>query len=231
MIWRRHISNLSVIIVVGLAGALLVSMALPRTVGGFALLRGNHVYDALQAGREAAVDDLERLVESRENALASRNDAALWSELALATLALARALGEDEAARHDALLQASIEAGRQSLRLNPANGYSWVRLAQARVFGTGTDEATVRALEMALRTAPYDRQIVFPKIELCLLLWSRLDEEMRALARAQMHYALNRDEVRLVKLAKRYLAAPIVRQALSSVPDHLRRFDERYAKL
>lgn len=230
MILRRRISNLGVIVVVGLTGALLVSMALPRTIGGFALLRGDRVYDAMQAGREVSVSDLERLVESREAALASRNDAALWSELGLATLALARAL-DDQASRRDALLLTSIEAGRQSLRLNPADGYSWIRLAQARIFETGPDEETVRALEMALRTAPYDRQIVFPKIELCLLLWSRLDDEMRALAQAQMHYALNRDEVRLVKLAKRYLAAPIVRQALSSVPDHLRRFDERYARL
>ena len=231
MIWRRRISNLGVIVVIGLTGALLVSLALPRTVGGIAMLHGNRVYDAMQAGREVTVHDLERLIESRERALVSLNDATIWSELALATLTLARTLEDNETEHRSALLQTSIEAGRQSLRLNPANGYGWLRLAQARLIETGPDDATVRALTMTLRTAPHDRQIVFPEVELCLLLWSRLDEESRRLAQAQIRYAQVRYVGHLAELAKRYLAAPIVRQALSSEPDHLRRFNEHYARL
>lgn len=228
---RRSPITIASLLLLVAAGALLLWLAGPRTVAGFARLAGDPVLEALQADEAVSAEELERLARSRERALSSKEAASDWSELGLAYLEMAKEAEGGPSPERINLLDDSIAASRAALRLNPAQGYAWMRLAYAQFHRNGVTPGLAGAVGMALRTAPYDRRMVFVEIEFAFMVWSRLGQEARATAGRQIAYATRRDTERLARIAKSRLAAPIVRQALLSEPALLKHFEAVYDAL
>ncbi|MFQ5783673.1 MAG: hypothetical protein ACE5H8_02465 [Alphaproteobacteria bacterium] len=213
-----------------IAGLGLVSLAAPRAVGGFAELPARPVVAALRTGEKIAAHQLAIAVEAQATAIGWVDDGRGRTALGLLRYEQGRQndfAGADGTAR----LNQAIAAHRRGLRRAPAQAYAWVRLAHAELLRHGPRRGLGPLLELAVASAPFDRRLVFRRLELGFLAWRRLDPQARVLVGRDARFAAGFSPRRLAALAKRRYAAAIVRAVLVDAP-HLRQaFDDALRQL
>ena len=203
--------------------AILLSLSVPRTIEVFSMLPGDPVLDTIQRGVEVPSSDLEDLASSREAALGWIESGRAWTDLGLAQVRLAERAGLDGGRR---LLDESVTSLRRGLALAPANSFAWARLAYAELGRRGPSTTVTEALKMSMLTASYEPRLLFSRLDLCLLVWRRFDEEGRALVAQQIRYAWEMSRPRLARLAQRRNASRIVADALAAVPKDVNDFSD-----
>lgn len=207
----------------------LLAQAVPRTLAALASLPGDPVLTRIQSGLSVDSAALEALIDSRRRALDWVQSGRLYTDLGLAQLMLAQARGGGDDFERTLLAEA-IESLRKGLALAPARPHAWTRLAYAELAAGKPLESVARALEMALITAPYEPGLLFPRLELCLLVWPALSEQTSKRAYEQIRIAWTRDPNRLVGLARSSGRVNIVRSALVQSLDALVGFNRRYRR-
>jgi len=218
------------LIVPMVAAVVLFAVALPRLSAAVAELPARPAIEKIHSGEHISMRALESAEKSLSAANRSSDDAERWSTVGLLRYLQAREQSDDNERRHS-LLEASSAASRSAVSLNPAKGYAWLRLAQSELALHGVSEPVVHALDMALRTLPANRGSVIGLVEMTLIAWPAMSEASRDRARAQFSYAVTVHPTRLVEVAEKRLASPIVRAALRRSPELLDLFDTRRQQL
>ena len=210
-------------------GALLVALALPRTLAYGVSAPDDAIVAALSKWPPPSPTSLLDAATTRRASLARRDDGHLHTDLAALELALARHAGL--ASREGRAWLERVEAdARAGLTLAPGQPYAWVALVYAMV-ARGADRAAVApAYRMAVEIAPYEPALVVPRVELGLAAVARgaLDDDGRALLRDQIRLAAAGSPAELAKLALRRYTLAAIRTALADDPALRARFDAAY---
>ena len=195
-----------------LAGAL-IALSVPPVLASLAALPGEAVLARLQDRKAVTAGELERLIRSRESALAWRQTGRLWTDLALARLML---LERRRVIRADVDLPPVREALRRGLMLAPANPYGWTRLATVESASGAAMDRLAAHVRMAILTGPYERPLLFARLELALAVWREAAGEDRRRIARQIRWAWCADRQAVLAAAERADAAEAVRSALAA---------------
>lgn len=212
-----------------LVGAGLLYLALPRTVAAVLMLPGDPLLERIREREPVDKNDLEILVRSRERALAWVESGRVHTDLGLAYLLLARQTDEAGGFDRERARQA-VASLREGLPRAPASPHAWARLAYAELVAQGPSPTVARALDMSLRTAPFEPRLTRVRVELALLAWPFLTSPTRRLVAAQIRLAWRQARSGLVEIARHSGRDDVVRAALSGDPAAVSEFEERFGK-
>jgi hypothetical protein len=183
------------------AGALFL-VAVPRVVAAFWLWLRAPVMDSVSYQEPVQKGDLYGLIASRELALDWVDAGATHDEMATA-LSILASLEEPESEAERALLRRALAETEASLARAPADPRGWARLAYLRSLLTAApDPQAARALQLSLRTGPYERpDFLTLRLYLLLLNWPVMTGPERARAAGQMQLLWQEAPDELVTLA------------------------------
>lgn len=217
-----------VLAVVAVVSAVLLYLAVPRTVAAFLALPERHLLADIRGGGDADKEALQALIDSRRRASEWSKPALYSSELALAHLFMAEAAGPTPASRagHLTLAQMYLEA---SLRQAPANPHDWTRLAYVQMLTRGPSTQSADALAMSILTARYEPDLMFARLQLSLICWKFFAFPDQDIVRDQVRLAWQEAPDRLLKLVRREEWVDILRSAFAGNPDFLADLERRLA--
>lgn len=215
-----------------LLGALLLYLALPRTLAFIIALPGDPALTRIQEGAPVADADLETLIAAREKALLWAASGRFLTDLALARLVLAQNANANANLDQKVDLKQAATAVkflRDGLAKAPANPYAWTRLAYAELISGAPPARVATALRPALRLAPYDPRLFLIRLDIGFFVWPALDADDRALIYDQirMTWAEHRLRGPLIALVRGTKRVNIVRTALLKSLDDLVEFEKR----
>ena len=227
-----------VLVVTLICTVTLLALSLPRTVVAIINLPGNVWLSRIQQRDDVAAEQLQVLIDTRRAALVWADSAQLRNDLALATLWHTVETQEDlnpfdqDDGSNRKVLQPAIDMIHDSLKLGPANPYAWHQLALAELYAGGVSPKVVKAIDMSLRTGPHEPRIRTARLELALIAWDILDEDLRAQTLDQIRLTWTGPQQEVVRFAFELDRAHVIREALAGSRDDLIEFKEnleRYA--
>lgn len=215
---------------VALIGALaLGALALPRLIAALATLPSGPALEAARAGERVAEPHLSGAIAAARRAL--RWDDAAQGHADLALLLWEQARRADlSSAEGRALAEASRAELDAAIARNPSHPVAWTRRTQIALVLDGIGPRLATDLAMALRTAPYDRVVLIPRLEIGLIAWPLLDADQRALVEDQIRMAAALDVGALAAVARRRFAVGVVRAALAADAAAGAAFERAYAR-
>ncbi len=206
-------------------GAGLLYLALPRTIAAIVKLPGRPVLARIQDRKPVDVEDLATLITARSRALSWADSGRDHAVLGLAQLLLAR--GPERASGYDQrVVEDAIVSLRDGLALAPASPHAWARLAYAELVANGPSAAVASALDMSLRTAPFEPRLLRVRVELSLHAWPYLTAEVRRLVHEQIRQAWRQSRSQLIVIARYTGRENVVRRALSEHPAERAEFEQ-----
>jgi hypothetical protein len=204
--------------VVALVAALaLIALGAPRLVAALATLPSGPVLEAARTGERVAEPHLSAAVAATRDALRWNDEAQGHADLALLLWEQARRAGLT-GAEGRALAEASRAELDAAIARNPSHPIAWTRRTQIALVLEGIGPGLATDLAMALRTAPYDRVVILPRLEIGLIAWPLLDEAQRALMADQIRLAATVDVDALAAIVRRRFAVGVARAALADEP-------------
>jgi len=166
---------------------------------------------------------------SRARAVRWQDSPRAWTDLGALQLEQAEAAGfATEKGRE--LVGRSLESHRRGLALDPAQPYAWLRLARAEFVLHGVTPALNPPLQMSVRTAPREPQLVLDRLDLAFTAWPMLDKTTRAMMEEQIVIAARFYERKLAVLARQHQALDILAEALRNEEGLYRRVGFYYRK-
>jgi hypothetical protein len=208
--------DLGLVLVSATAGALLLALAVPRFMAAVISAPYDQTMrdmgDAAKAGT-VSQDMLQAAASSRKRALRWQDNPRLWTDLGALQLEQAEAAGFTTAQGRE-LAARSLDSHRQGLALDPAQPYAWLRMAKAELVTAGMTPALNPPLQMSVRTAPREPQLVLDRLELAFTVWPMLDKTTRAMMNEQVVIAARFYEKKLALMARRHQALDIIADAL-----------------
>jgi hypothetical protein len=195
--------------VAAVLAAALLWLGVPSLLAELRLLPGRAGYEALRRGERLRPEAVARVLDSREAALRAAERPAARKELGQAHLALGREGGA--AAWHDALATEHLRAG---LARAPADPDAWSRLAYLRA-AAGEPRAAAEALDLSLRTGPYEPGLALDRAAVGLALWDAAGPAARGRIGREFRHALALEPEAFARLALAAGRAGAVREALA----------------
>ncbi len=225
--------SLSVLAAAALA-LFLLYLSIPRGVAALIMLPADHVVSWVKQGRAADLrpEDLENLIESRQQASYWIEDGEVFANLAIAQLVAA---GTDSTSEDDPqhvrgrLLAEASAALQRGLAAAPVNPHAWAQLGYTKLLAGDDPVGAVPFLKMSIYTGPYEPRLVFPRVKLLLELWNLLSDAERDLVYPQIRFAWNVSRPKLVDLAMTMdkQRINVMRLALARTPKFLASFERR----
>ena len=201
-------------------------LAVPRLVAALYLLPGDPGMTLLNSGQLPSAAAYERVIGSRRAAAAWVAEPSTRTDLGVAFLSLAQA----SIGRRGLLLTEAERELQASLADAPADPHAWTYLAFIHT-ATGDHARAVRALHLALRTGPYEPELVLTRSALGLTNWPWLEPDAGARLQAEFGLALRLDPDRFVADVSTSGRSVEVRAALAATPAAQLDFDRRLAVL
>lgn len=187
----------ALILAIGLAGSLLVALALPATGGRLAEITARPGVDRLVAGGALTADGRARLLAGVGGALEWLDEPRLEKDLALVLQALAaREPGPDATG----LLVEARARLADALERAPGDPLGWLRLAQIEAALLDLAPAAA-ALRASHATGPVAPEGAVARAALALGLWEWLGEALRARAADELGRAFRADPSALAGVA------------------------------
>ena len=208
--------------ITAVAGLILLTLAVPRTIAAFLLFPGSQTVDSLRMGETVDDQTLKVLIASRHQAAGWIESASIWRDLALAELAAAESDGTDR----QRVLQAS-EYFEKSLRLAPAKPYAWARRAYTELVMYGPSETAASTLTMSMLTARYEPNLIFARLWMSFTTWPHFASGDRELVLDQVRLAWRQSPDQMLGIALDAGRIGIVRAALADTPDMLDDLERR----
>lgn len=150
------------------------------------------------------------------------------SEAAALLAAIARAPGDPELVP---AIARSIRSAKAELARAPANPAAWTRLSLALYLKLGGSTEMADALRMSIVTGPYDRNLVFVRLELCFRAWRWCSPGNRKLIQQQIRFAVRQSPENLARITRTPALRGTVRSALVESAKDLSRFESALARL
>jgi hypothetical protein len=233
-VWVSLSSRIGTIIVPGmvaLAAAGLLWLSVPRTVAAFVALPADRIADDLYQGRPAGPEEIDRLVATRERALAWADNPSHRVDLARAHIARGVA-GTREGTGLDIIsLDRAVATAGEAVTRSPVEPWPWIELAQALYMRSGGGAETAAVLSAAMVVGPDWPGAPFRNLDLGLALWTSLGPEDRSLLLRQARRSWARSRPLYVLRATTPVRAAILRAALADDPRALLDFERRLAQL
>jgi tetratricopeptide (TPR) repeat protein len=208
-----------------LGGALLLG-AVPRLVAAFLLLPGDPGMALLESGQLPSPQAYQRIVASRRAAASWLPAPSTLTDLGVASLSLAQASTGSQAMLLDHA-ERQLQAGLAGAPLDP---HAWTYLAFVHT-ATGDHERAALALDLALRTGPYQPELALPRAALGLTNWPWLDADARARLGVEFAHAMRLAPDRFVADVLDSGRSAEARGALLVAPAEQRAFDRRLDEL
>jgi hypothetical protein len=202
----------------------LLILAVPRTVALVRMIPVERTFGQLERRLPVERDAIEAAIDSGLAASVWIDSGALWQRIASGHLGRMRLLEGDRQAQADTLLQAEATLQR-SLARRPGNPFAWWQLAAvANALGRPSDQVTA-ALHLSVVTGHRVDTLLFPRLQLALAMWSRLDAATREAFRPQLARAMRSEPKEFITLVRRSLAEDEVRSAFRSERDLLNDYE------
>lgn len=214
-----------------MGAALTIGLAGPRLMAGVTEAPMEDAVAALAASPSTpAAEAVRRILAVTEHAAAIHSTAATWSAIGLLDLKESLAVGPATPSGR-AALDASINAHRKALALDPADAYAWTRLVQAMLMRDGAQAKGLEpVLTAAVAASPYDSRLVVARADVGLAAWNRLSERGHALIGRQIRVAAAQSPTALATIARDRFALHRVLTLLEDEPRLLERFAYAYSQ-
>ena len=208
--------DLGLVLISATAGALLLALAVPRFMAAAISAPYDQTMrdlgDPAKAGT-VSPDAVKAAILSRKRAIRWQDNSRLWSDLGALQLEQAEAAGLQTAQGRELAVR-SLDSHRQGLALDPVQPYAWLRVAKAELVVNGMTPALNPPLQMSVRTAPREPQLVLDRLELAFTVWPTLDKTTRTMMNEQVVIAARFYEKKLALMARRHRASDILAEAL-----------------
>lgn len=211
-----------------LGGSLLL-LSVPRLVAALHLLAGDPGVALLHAGQLPSPAAFRRIVASRQSAAWWVSEPATFADLGLAYLSLAQTSAPGTGQRGP-LLDLATRHLQSSLSLAPADPYAWTYLAFVHT-ATGDHARAAGALELSLRTGPYQPDLVLSRAALGLANWPWLAHATAGRLEVEFAHALRQAPDRFVADVVDSGRTAEVRARLAAQPDLARALERRLEEL
>lgn len=209
---------------------LLAVLATPIALSALQRLPGDATLARVRLNQPITPAELNRLWDSRRNALAQRTDGTLFADMATLHLQRARQMPAGSDARVHVLNDAAVAAER-ALARDPGSAIVWLTLAETQLLLHGLGPGPVPALRQSIAAGPYVSPIALRRLDLALVLERHLDAPAQALLDGQIRAVAGWKPRQLAELARQRYALRRVRAALLDRPAELAAFDAAYAGL
>lgn len=224
--------DLGLVLVSATAGALLLALAVPRFMAATILAPYDQTLrDLNDVAKAGAVSPnvINAAVLSRERAIRWQDNPRAWTDLGALQLEQAETVGLTTPQGRE-LAARSLESHRRGLAIDPAQPFAWLRMAKAELVTTGMTPALNPLLQMSVRTAPREPQLVLDRLELAFTVWPMLDRTTRAMMDGQVVIAARFYEKKLALMARRHQALDILAEALRNEEGLYRRIGFYYRR-
>ncbi|MCX8100706.1 MAG: hypothetical protein N3D77_05635 [Geminicoccaceae bacterium] len=183
---------------IGLAGALLLALALPAAGARSSLAGGRAAFERVREGGGLTEAGWQRLIEGQQAALASLPEPGIAKAVAVVLQSRAMGLSGEPAVL---LLERAREVLLSALEEAPADPIGWMQLAQldAAMLDVAGSAASLAA---SFRSGPVSPELAVQRAALALGLWDWLAEPMLERARRELPPALRIDAAALVGVAR-----------------------------
>lgn len=176
-------------IVILLLSVTILWVGVPRFLAALWMAIGAPIYGDISKGKPVSKEDIEFLIETRQNAIKFYDDPRAYTDLALAMVALNP--GQES-------IKEAVVWLEKGLELKPVAPFAWLRLAD---YYSRIDRAApegVQAWVTSRNLARYERFIMLHRVRVGAQLYGSLNEEQRAmlLEDANFAYELNRYAMR-----------------------------------
>ncbi len=212
-----------------LLGGAILALAVPRVGASFWLGLRDYEAELGHTGLLVSESGLRGLIASRELALGWVESRGAHVDVAEA-LELLAADAEPEGAAKRGLLERAIGEMQAGLALAPAGSRDWLRLAYLTALLNGRDPRAAEAVQLAIRTSPYDApEFLAWRLDLSLYLWPLFDDAAeRQRIERQIRLAWEEAPEELAGLA---LDAPEYRAVIYSALDEFPQLQQRLTGL
>lgn len=224
--------DLGLVLVSATAGALLLALAVPRFMAAAISAPYDQVLRDLNDTAKASTvspNMIKAAVLSRKRAIRWQDNPRAWTDLGALQLEQAETAGLTTPQGRE-LAALSLESHRRGLALDPAQPFAWLRMAKAELVATGMTPALNPLLQMSVRTAPREPQLVLDRLELAFTVWPMLDRTTRAMMDEQVVIAARFYEKKLALMARRHQALDILAEALRNEEGLYRRVGFYYRR-
>lgn len=205
----------------------LIAMAIPRLAAGILTAPFDETVREIARGETVSRSDLRFARASRLSALKWYQLAQFQSDLGVLNYTLAR-MTERGTDAHRKLIDGAIEADLKAISLAPTAAYSWLRLAQAHIERDGRAADISSYLRMSYAMARYDPRVVLTRLDIALLFWNDLPEDLQRDTDEQIRLAMKWFPQDLVRYTRARNRLTQVRAALSEDPQSRARFNLMY---
>ena len=207
----------------------LIALAVPRLAAGIITGPFDETVREIGRGGKVSTIDLRIARASRLSALGWYRLAQFESDLGVLNYTLARTVERGTDA-HRKLIDDSIEADKRAIQLAPTAAYSWLRLAQAHIERDGAAAADKIApyLRMSYAMARYDPRVVLTRLDIALLVWNDLPDDLKVETDEQIRLAMKWFPLDLVRHTRARHRLSQVRAALTDEPEARARFNMMY---
>jgi len=207
----------------------LIAMAVPRLAAGIITGPFDEIVREIARGEKVSKVDLKIARASRISALEWYGLAQYESDLGVLNYTLART-EERGTETHRKLIDGAIAADLRAIERAPTAAYSWLRLAQAHIERDGAAAADKIGpfLRMSYAMARYDPRVVLTRLDIALLFWNDLPEDLKPEVNEQIRLAMDWFPRDLVRYARARNRLSQVRNALSEDPQARARFNMMY---
>jgi hypothetical protein len=180
---RRSPAQVAVVAFCLLVGAALIGLGLPRTIGAWLGLPAAPTIQALQERRPVSPEAAADALAAQKRSIPWDPAASRMTDLAYLEEALALRMPDGDPRRAE-LFAAAEKDVIDGLRLNPADGIGWLRLARLRVQRAAPLREVAVALMQSLDMAPNFDLLWLNRAQLLLVYWPVLTpEELLAMHR------------------------------------------------
>jgi hypothetical protein len=181
--------------------AVILTLAIPRTIGAFTLLPFAQVKETLARKHSVSFEELSRLRAAQENSLRWHQSARVQRELAETELALANSVEDaSERERWYLIIQATLE---KSLLEAPSDPRAWTLLTGLMLHAKEGGDGARAALGLSLMTGQYEKALLMPRVRDGIILWDRLSADERSMVKDQVRLAYRYDNRDLIELSKK----------------------------
>jgi len=223
-------SNRLIAVLVAILVALpVIAMSAPRLAAGVITGPFDETVRKIGRGETVTRSDLRIARASRISALRWYDLAKFQSDLGILNYTIAR--GQERGTElHRKLVEGAIQADLDAISRAPTAAYSWLRLAQANIERDGRAADIAPYLRMSYAMARYDPRVVLTRLDIALLFWNDLPEDVQRDTEGQIRLAMKWFPDDLVRYTHARHRLSQVRRALADDPSVRARFDLLYVR-
>jgi hypothetical protein len=181
-------------------GVSLLALAVPRSITAITVATGPAGLSALLlSGQRIGLTELQESHDTLQKALRWDRPARYVANLSVVELELALAY-PDDSPEHATWLTQAEERTVEALKVNPADGRSWLRLATIRSFRQAPPRDVVMPLMASLDMSPNDHSLWRQRIGLLMYYWGEFSPDEIDMMRHQVRTMWDDPRFRIVLL-------------------------------